>query len=90
MAEPASPSSVEVTTTPASGGQLIDVVVSDAVMPRMSGYELARELQTRRPDVPIVFMAADAPRRRRWQRRWRDAVARRAAGVRVGVRLHIP
>ena len=32
------------------------LVLSDLVMPRMSGLELARTLQQRRPDLPLVLM----------------------------------
>jgi len=35
----------------------IDVVVSDLVMPRMNGAELASLLRRRRPDVRVVFMS---------------------------------
>jgi PAS domain S-box-containing protein len=35
----------------------IDVVVTDVVMPAMSGFELARRLRQRDPDVPIVFIS---------------------------------
>jgi CheY-like chemotaxis protein len=35
--------------------QDFDVVVTDLAMPRMSGFDLARELRAIRPDVPIVM-----------------------------------
>jgi CheY-like chemotaxis protein len=35
--------------------QSFDVVVTDLAMPRMSGFELARELRATRPDVLIVL-----------------------------------
>jgi signal transduction histidine kinase/CheY-like chemotaxis protein len=36
---------------------LIDIVVTDMVMPAMGGRELATRLLERRPDLPIVFMS---------------------------------
>jgi two-component system cell cycle sensor histidine kinase/response regulator CckA len=48
----------------------IDLVLSDLVMPVMSGRELARELSSRRPELPVLWISghpwepalADAPR----------------------------
>jgi CheY-like chemotaxis protein len=37
-------------------GDGVDVVVTDVVMPRVRGDELARTLAGRRPDVPIILM----------------------------------
>jgi DNA-binding NtrC family response regulator len=34
----------------------IDLVVSDVVMPQLSGPEFAEYLATIRPDVPVIFM----------------------------------
>lgn len=33
-----------------------DLVVSDVVMPEMTGVEFLYELRTRRPDLPVVLM----------------------------------
>ncbi len=33
-----------------------DLVVSDVVMPEMSGVELLYELRRRRPDMPVILM----------------------------------
>jgi PAS domain S-box-containing protein len=35
----------------------IDAVVTDVVMPKMSGLVMARNILSRRPDVPIIFMS---------------------------------
>lgn len=35
----------------------IDVLLTDVMMPRMSGTELAARVHERRPDMPIVFMS---------------------------------
>lgn len=35
----------------------IDLVLTDAVMPTLSGSEVVRELQARRPDVKVLFMS---------------------------------
>lgn len=37
--------------------QGVDVLVTDIVMPGMSGYELARKLRASRPDMRIVFIS---------------------------------
>ena len=52
-----------------------DVVVLDARMPRVDGFEAAQRLLERRPDLPIVLCSAFVD----------DAVRRRAAeaGIRV-------
>ncbi len=34
------------------------LVLTDVVMPRMDGYELYREIQVRRPDLPVLMMTA--------------------------------
>ena len=39
----------------------VDLVVSDIVMPRMSGVELLGEIRVRRPDLPVVLMTGGAP-----------------------------
>jgi len=38
-------------------GATIDVMVTDVVMPGMSGPELARRVRTMRPGLPIVFIS---------------------------------
>ena len=37
------------------GDALVDLVITDIVMPGMSGIEFARRIRTMRPDLPIVF-----------------------------------
>jgi CheY-like chemotaxis protein len=39
----------------------IDLLISDVIMPRLSGGELARELLRRIPGLPIVFFSGYAP-----------------------------
>ncbi len=36
----------------------VDLVVSDVVMPDMDGYELFREIRSKRPEIPVVLMTA--------------------------------
>ncbi len=43
-----------------AGGVPIDIVLTDLIMPRMGGLELARELDKKFPDLPIVFMSGYA------------------------------
>jgi two-component system, cell cycle sensor histidine kinase and response regulator CckA len=40
-----------------SQGDRIQLVLTDVVMPRMSGKELARRLSEMRPDLPVLFMS---------------------------------
>ena len=41
----------------------IDLVLTDVVMPRMSGPELVSTLRSQRPDLPVIFMSAYAGER---------------------------
>jgi two-component system cell cycle sensor histidine kinase/response regulator CckA len=41
----------------AGSADAFDLVLTDMVMPRRGGLELARELRTIRPDVPLIFMS---------------------------------
>ena len=38
-------------------GRRIDLVLSDVMMPEMTGRELATAIRTRRPDLPVLFMS---------------------------------
>ena len=38
-----------------------DLVVSDVVMPEVSGWELGRRLRTRHPQLPILFVSGYSP-----------------------------
>jgi FixJ family two-component response regulator len=38
-------------------GQIIDLLITDIVMPLMSGPELALKLATNRPDLPVLFIS---------------------------------
>jgi two-component system cell cycle sensor histidine kinase/response regulator CckA len=42
------------------GGVQVDIVLTDLIMPRMGGLELARELDKKFPELPIVFMSGYA------------------------------
>lgn len=35
----------------------VDVLVTDAVMPRLSGHHLIRELRMRRPELPVIVLS---------------------------------
>jgi two-component system, cell cycle sensor histidine kinase and response regulator CckA len=43
-----------------NGAAVVEVVVSDVVMPRLNGVELMRELSSSRPDLPVVLMSGYA------------------------------
>ena len=39
----------------------VDLVVSDVVMPGLSGVDLLDEIRIRRPDLPVVLMTGGSP-----------------------------
>jgi CheY-like chemotaxis protein len=39
------------------GGERVDVVITDLGMPGMTGWELARALRTRQPDLPVGLIS---------------------------------
>jgi two-component system, cell cycle sensor histidine kinase and response regulator CckA len=41
-----------------SGGQSIDCVVSDIVMPRVNGVELLQAISVHHPGLPVILMSA--------------------------------
>ena len=41
--------------------QPIDLVLTDFLMPGMTGAELAREIKRRRPELPIVLITGQQP-----------------------------
>jgi len=43
------------------GGILVEVVVSDIVMPRLNGVELMQALSTSHPHLPVILMSGHAP-----------------------------
>jgi DNA-binding NtrC family response regulator len=40
----------------------VDIVVSDVVMPGMSGLELLREVRARRPELPVLLITGGGTR----------------------------
>jgi signal transduction histidine kinase/ActR/RegA family two-component response regulator len=48
---------VEALSFLANGTRGVQLVVSDIVMPRMSGRDFARELHRRHPGLPVIFMS---------------------------------
>lgn len=43
-----------------AGSTLVDVVVSDIVMPRLNGVELMQVLSVSHPDLPVILMSGYA------------------------------
>lgn len=43
------------------GREQVDLVVSDVVMPRLSGVELLDEIRSRWPELPVVLMTGGSP-----------------------------
>lgn len=58
----------------------IDLVLTDVVMPRLGGPELAARLRERRPDLSVLFMTGHA----------RDGLAQRGVSVAEAECLHEP
>jgi CheY-like chemotaxis protein len=44
-----------------SNGAQLDLVVSDVVMPELSGVDLLTEIRASRPELPIVLMTGGSP-----------------------------
>jgi signal transduction histidine kinase len=44
----------------ADGKRAVDLVITDLVMPQMSGREFVEKLRERRPDTPVLFMSGYA------------------------------
>lgn len=42
-------------------GEVVDLVVSDVVMPDLTGVELLIELRERQPGLPVVLMTGGSP-----------------------------
>ena len=40
----------------------VDLMLTDVVMPEMSGYDLAEHVRERRPEIRLLFMSGYAPR----------------------------
>lgn len=41
-------------------GQTVDILVTDHLMPGMTGTELARQIEVRRPDLPVLLVSGYA------------------------------
>ncbi len=44
-------------------GSAIDILISDVVMPRLGGFELAKQLRQTRPELPILFVSGYSDQR---------------------------
>lgn len=55
------------------GGTLVDLIISDIMMPEIDGFEFARTVRELNSDIPILFMTA------------RDDFASKQRGFRLGV-----
>ena len=42
-------------------GETVDVLVTDTIMPGMTGIELARRVRRRRPEMKVIFLSGFAP-----------------------------
>lgn len=50
-------------------------LIVDIHMPRMNGYELADRVAETAPELPVIFITAQAEESGRWQKRTHSAVA---------------
>jgi len=42
------------------GGQIVDLLITDVVMPRIDGPSLVRQVRESRPDMPVIFISGYA------------------------------
>ena len=57
----ASPGSLEALARVEEAAQPVDLLLSDVVMPKLSGPDLYRLLQMRQPSLPVIFMSGHPP-----------------------------
>ena len=55
------------------GGTIFDMIISDIMMPRIDGFELAENVRQSNPHIPILFMTA------------RDDLAAKQKGFKIGI-----